>query len=420
MKLIKYSAGLLFFALFLAAAAAPAAAWTAEDWIEGGDGYMVNNVIIEIGSIGVSTDDTSKNVTGNVSITIYEWKNAKWERINGTKLSLDQSMNFKAADGNYTVKVLDLREIGRFNEAKLEIWTNAEVATSKGTVIDGGHQNAEGAGMPNLVVTTIVTPSGNLSVDDIVTVSIHVENKGNYEAKNVNIDAPQPVGVLITGITINNVKNQSFRANDSQTVYSYQAKLMQPGSVTFNSAKVTAENSLGQTYNYTGSNVTVQVNDLAALVFTSTPASGSTVDPYTRSKIERSVTIRNTGTLPAQGVRIDFAIPQNVFIDGKEMNGNGSTGTANIIIDQILPNNERTITYTLTASEEGNYEVTSSYSYAYNSSSKTGALETTSFRAVGSATIKTALDNWYLVFIPIILIGAVALFFWKRHREYKF
>ena len=418
MKLMKYSAGLLLLTLVLAAAMVPAAAWSAEEWIEGGDGYMINNVIIEVGSIGITKDEETKNITGNVSITIYEWKNNSWSRLNGTKLSLDQSMSFKSDDGNYTVKVLDLREIGRFNEVKMEFWTNADVASNKGTVIDGGHKNAEGAGMPNLIVTKVITPSGNISVDDIVTVSIHVENAGQYEAKNVNIDDPQPVGVLITGVTINSTKNQSFKGNESRTVYSYQAKLMQPGSMTFEPAKVTAENSLSQEFNYTSKSVTIQVNDLAALTFTSQPPSGSTVDPYTRSKIDCAITIRNIGTLPAQYVTIDFEIPQSVSIEGKEITTNN--GKATLYIDQVLPNNERTINYTLTASSEGNYNVPMTYSYMYNNSNKTDSLESVSFRAVGSSTIKNLIENWYVLLIPLILIGMVAFFVWKRHREYKF
>jgi hypothetical protein len=418
LKIIKYSVGFLLFALFLAAIVTPAAAWTTEEWVGGSDGFMINNVIIEAGSIGISSDDDKNTTTGNVSLTIYEWKNNKWERINGTKLSLDQSMSFKAADGNYTVKVLDLREIGRYNEAKLEIWTNADVA-GKGTVIEGGHSKAEGAGQPNLIITKVITPSGGISVDDTVTVSIHIENKGNYDARNVNIDDPQPVGVLVTGVTINNTRNQTISKNSNQVVYSYQAKVMQPGSLTFQPATVTAENTLGQEFKYQSNSTTVQVNDLAALVFSSPPPSGNTVDYHIKSKIDGSITIRNIGTMPAQYVGIEFNVPTNAIIDGKDITVNGNKAT--IYIDQVMPNNERIINYTLTAAASGYYEVNPiTYSYTYNNSNKTGSLESVSFNAVGNNTIETAANYWYALLIPLILIGVVAFFFWKRHREYKF
>lgn len=418
MKIIKYGAGLLFFALFIMAAMAPVAAWDTDEWLEGSDGFMINNVIIEAGSIGITEDEEdAKNISGNVSLSIYEWRNDKWERLNGTKLSLNQTMNFKAADGNYSVNVTDFRKSGRYNEVRLDIWTNANVTNSG--YIEGGHKNAEGAGRPNLIITKVVTPSGNLSVDDVMSVSVYVENKGDYDAKNVTITDPYQPGFLMSNVSVNNTQGQTINKGTNNSYYVYQLKAVEPGTYALQKATATAENAVNMKFNYTQSNdVRLEISDLAALTFTASPVSGNTVDYYTRSKIEGSITARNIGTMPAQYVNIEFVVPPGATISGKDIVVNGNNAT--VYIDQIMPNNQKTVEYALSATEEGFFEVKMSYNYTYNNSAKSGVIQTVSFNSYGSDTIKTFLDYWYLIFIPIILILVVVLYFWKRHREYKF
>lgn len=416
LKLIKYSVCLLLFGLFLIAAATPAAAWETTEWIEGGDGYMVNNIIIEAGSIGISTNDNN-TTNGNLSISIYEWKNDSWTRLNGTRLSFNQTMSFNASDGNYTVRVTDFRERGRYNEARLEIWTNANVSNSG--YIDGGHSNAEGAGRPNLVITKVITPSENISVDDIITVSVYVNNSGNYDATNVTITDPYQQGFLMSNVTINNTVNQTINRNTNSTYLVYQLRAVEPGTYTLQKATASAENAVGGRYNYTQANdVHIEVDDLAALTFTASPPSGNTVDYYTRSRVEGNITIRNVGTMPAQYVNVEFNLPENATITGRDITVSGNRAT--IYIDQIMPNNERVVEYGLSATSEGFYDVAITYNYTYNGSAKNGELQNVSYNAIGSSTISKLLDYWFLLLIPLILIVGIALFFWKRHREYRF
>ncbi|MCL2550358.1 MAG: hypothetical protein FWE78_05480 [Methanimicrococcus sp.] len=421
MKSAKIIIGLLFSALFLAALVSPAAAWETTHWVEGGsNGYMINNIILEADTIGVSTDDNG-TVSGNVSLSLWEWKNDDWTRVNGTRLSLNGTWSFNTTDGNYTVKVIDLRET-RWNEAKLEIWTNANVTNSG--YITGGHGNATGAGRPNLVITKVVTPTENISVGDIISVTVYVHNTGNYDAKNVNIneyfdnDAHRNFQMLAT--TVNNTVNQTINKNTNNTYLVYQLKVVETGdNKKLPVSTATAENSLGVKYDYSQANsVAINVSDLAALTFTSSPMSGNTVDYYTRSKIDGTIVVRNTGTMPAQFISVEFMLPENAIISGKDIIVNGNKAT--VYIDYLTPNNERTIHYSLSAAAEGYYEVTAGYNYTYNNSTKTGGLETVVFRAVGSNTISKILDNWYLLLIPLILIALVAVFFLKRHNEYRF
>ena len=419
MKLIKYGAGFLLFVLFLTAIVMPAAAWEKEDWLEGDNtGYMINNVIIEVTSIGISKDDDSNNTTGNASVSAWEWKNEKWEKINGTRLSLNQTMSFNASDGNYRVRVLDFREIGRYHEVKLEFWTDVNNVTNYGKV-DGGHENAEGAGKPNLIITKVVTPSDNIYVDDIITVTLFVENKGNYDAKNVNINDPLPTGFVPMNVTVNNTVNQTINKNSNNTYHVYQLKAFEPGEYTLPKATATAENAIGVRHDYTQpNNVIIRVNELAALAFTSPPPNGNTVDYHTRTKIDGTITARNSGTMPAQFINIEFTLPDNATISGKNITVSGNK--ANIYIDQLTPNNERVIEYSLSANTGGNYEVGITYQYTYNGSAKSGPINTITYRAVGNNAIATLLDYWFIALIPIILILIVGFFFIKKRNEYRF
>lgn len=417
MKLIRYGAGILFFAVVMTALVMPAAAWQTTLWLEGGDGYMINNVIIEAGSISAETDDNN-TTTGSASLSIYEWKNESWSRITGTSLTLSkQNMSFNATDGSYTVKVLDFNEVGRYNEVKLEIWTNASV-TNNGT-IDGGHSNATGAGKPELTITKVITPSENISVDDVITVMIYVNNSGSYDAKNVTIIDPYQQGFVMSNVTINNTVSQSINKNTNSTYLMYQLKAIEPGSYTLQKTTATGQNEIGTSYNYTqNNNVVIEVSDLAALTFNSSPQSATTVDYHTRTKVDGNITIRNTGVLPAQYISIDFTIPDNATISGKDITVNGNTATA--YYDMITPNNQIVVEYSLSATGPGHFEVPVTYNYTYNNSQKTGDIQTIVYRAVGNSTVETGIEYWFLILIPIVLIIGAALFLWKRHREYKF
>lgn len=420
MKRTKIAIGFLFSVLVLAVLITPAAAWETTEWIEGGDGYMVNNVVIEASTIGVNKDENN-SISGSVSLSYYEWKNDNWTRINGTRLELNKSLNFNSTDGNYTVTLIDLREVGRFNEAKLEIRTTASVTNSG--YVKGGHSNATGAGKPELTITKVITPSQNVLVDDIMTVTVYVHNTGNYDAKNVNINDPYPAGfLLMSNPTVNNTINQTINKNTNNTYLVYQIKAVETGRKTIPMTTATGQNALGTSYSYTQTNsVVIDVGELSALTFTSSPMSGSTVDYYTRSKIDGTIVVKNTGTMPAQFVSVEFMLPDNATISGRDkteitVNGNKAT----VYIDQLTPNNERSINYSLSATSEGYYEVKSGYSYIYNNSNKTGELGTVSYRAVGSKEVATLLDYWYLLLIPVILIALVAIFFLKKRNEYRF
>ncbi|MCL2863017.1 MAG: DUF11 domain-containing protein [Methanimicrococcus sp.] len=418
MKPTKIITGLLFIALALTALAAPAAAWETVEWVSGNDAYMVNTVLVEAGAIGVNVDDDG-NVTGSVSLSIFEWRNDSWTKINGTMLSLNNSLSFTATDGNFTVTLVELRREGNRNRAKLEIWTNANV-TNTG-YIPGGHQNATGVGKPELVITKVVTPS-DVSIGDLMTVTVYVHNTGNYDAKNVNISDPYPAGFLMMPPTINNTVNQTVNRNTNNTYLIYQIKSVEPGNYTLPRASATGENAYGMGFSYSQTNnATITVNDLVALTFASSPLSDHTVDHQMRTRVNGDIVVRNIGTMPAQFISIEFTLPDNATIKGENKTNITVIGNkATVYIDNLTPNNDRVISYSLSATEDGYYEVRAGYQYTYNNSSMSGELETVSFRATGNSTITKLLETWYLLLIPLIIIAVVAVLFLKKRNEYRF
>ena len=413
LKKSKFGKIILFAALILMMFAIPSVALEETDWIDSGNSYRINNVIIEVGSIGIDKEELNDS---SVSISIYEWKNDKWEKNgNGWNLNLNNSSrSFKAADGNYTVEVLDFRG-SLYGSVKLRMWTSAEKQYSGH--VNGTHANATGSGKPELTVTKVVTPAGGITMGDVITVQLYVSNNGKYEAKNVTITDPIPENFILTNTTLDNTINQTIGKNTNNTYKVYQLKAVEPGKYTLKKATVTGENSVGTKYEYNQSNnVVIDVNEVAALIFSDQTLSGNTVDYQARTKINGSFVIRNTGTLPAQYIEVEFKVPDNATISIKNVTTEGNK----IHIDQLTPNNEKVVEYTLSADSAGYYEIPIGYQYTYNGSQKTGTIEPIIYKSIGNNIITSALKYWYLITIPIVLVLAVALFLVKKRNEYKY
>ncbi|WNY27659.1 hypothetical protein [Methanolapillus ohkumae] len=395
-------------------AATPATAYEVTDWINSGDGYQMNNIVIDA-IVGVSDDDVNDS---SAQISIWEWKNDKWTQIgSASKLQINGTANFTATDGNYTIKAEDFRASGR-GSVKLNMWTNAEVTTNR--YVTGGHTKVEGTGKPILKITKIASPT-TMSVDGIVTVTVFVENTGKYEALNVTVSDPSQEMFVLTGTSINKTNIKSIDIGENETVLMYTLKATAPGSYTLKNVTVSAANSAGTRYDYTpNGTVTVTVEELPALEFNNS-FSGNTVDYQTRSKIDGVLRIRNIGTAPAQFVSVEFILPPGATVSGKNITE--ANGKSTVYIDQISPNNEKVIEYSIGATSEGYYNITGTYNYTYNGAAKSGNLGTITYTAVGNNAIQTVTDlpgYPYIFIVPVILVLAVAFFFWRRHREYKF
>ena len=415
LKKSKFGKVILFAALILMMLATPSVAFEETDWVESGNSYMMNNVIIEVGSVGINSEDLNNS---KVSISIYEWKNDKWEKNgNGWNLNLNNSSrSFKASDGTYTVEVLDFRG-SRYGSVKLHMWTDAEKKYAGH--VNGTHTSAVGSGEPELTVTKVVTPTGSIAPGDIITVQINVSNNGKYDAKNVTIIDPYQENFILTNVTLNNTVNQTINKNTSNTYMVYQLKAVEPGTYSLKKTTVTGENNVGTKYEYSQNNdITIEVNEVAALTFSEQTLSGNTVDYQARTKINGSFVIRNSGTMPAQYVEIEFMLPPNANISGKSITV--TSDKANVYIDQLMPNNEKVIEYTLSADAAGNYEIPIGYQYNYNGSQKAGMMEPIVYKSVGNDTITSVLEYWYLIAIPIILILVVVMFLVKKRNEYRY
>jgi uncharacterized repeat protein (TIGR01451 family) len=391
----------------------PASAASVYERIESGNGYMINNICIDV-TVGVN--ETEVNDSSAV-ISVYEWKNNAWTLVNITgtnRLYQNDSLNFSATDGSYTVTVLDFSSSGR-GSVRLEMWTSANVTNN--ATIQGGHKNAEGVGDVKLKITKTVS-SQSINIDDVVVVTVYIENTGQYDATNVTLNDPFQEKFLVSSIIMNNTP-QTINKGKNETVLVYQLKATEPGSFTLTKATGSATNKVGSRYNFTQENAPrVEVIEVMALE-TSNQLNGTMVDYYTQSKLQGTITIRNTGTKPMENVHINFPIPPNVKLNGTDFTDVNESRKI-VEIDKIMPNNEKIISYTITATEPANYSITPEISYIYNGSIKSGAIEPIKFRAVANPKIETLLSIWYLFLIPIVLIIAAAIFIWKRHREYKY
>ena len=85
-------------------------------------------------------------------------------------------------------------------------------------------------------------------------------------------------------------------------------------------------------------------------------------------KITSTIILRNTGSAPAQAVRLDILVPDGMeFVSGDEgieIIG----GTPRIYLETLQPNNDKEFSYTLKAKEMGTYSINSELSYEYSNS----------------------------------------------------
>ena len=405
---------ILLAALVLAALILPAAAWDRTEWVDGGDGYMINNVCIDV-TIGIN--DTIENSSAIVSV--WEWKNDAWTQIGSSRnLSMNGTLDFSASDGNYTMKIIDFRGVGR-GSAKIEFWTNSNVTHS--AAAPGGHTKAVGVGKPELKITKTAAPQ-NVSVGDLILVTIYVENTGQYEARNVTIsDGALQYPLVLNNTVTNNTQSQTIGKGENRTFLAYQLKSMEPGTFNLSGVTASASNSVGTSYTYSNNAaIRIEVEEIAALVFTN-HFNSSTVDSSLQSKIPGTITIKNTGTLPANNLSIDFLLQPNSIINVSGGDGKIELdGRTRIEIDRIMPNNEKVIEYMVTANSPGRYEITMEYTYQYNGTKKEEAGGVIVYRAADNPAISKLLDNWYLLLIPLILIVVGVFFVLKRYNEYKF
>jgi len=388
------------------------------------DGYMVNNVVIDVEQAVVDEEaNNSSDPNNRAMFTIWEWKNDDWSKVGSMTVRCgdNNSENFTAGGAKFNIEVRSVTKSSMSGTVTMIVSSNMSSSEVYYTgVVKEGHANVTGVGKPSVKVTKKVNTS-SVSVGDLIEVTVFVENTGSYDALNVTVnDRTQEKFVLMETI-INDTKIKTLEQDSNRTVLMYRLKAVEPGTFSLSDTTVSFVNGANQSYSASTSSVptvTVAAGSVDMPDIHMTNTLNDTQMEAKIGKIKGTLTVRNTGTATAENVRIDL-IADGLNITGENLSGNS------VFYTSVQPNNDKVIEYTLTADESGSYVVRAEAAYQYPTENgvQTGTQSTDKITITvedNKAISVASKIPWYVIFIPIILIAAIAFFLWRRRREYRF
>ncbi|MDQ1275495.1 MAG: hypothetical protein QG610_1069, partial [Euryarchaeota archaeon] len=100
-------------------------------------------------------------------------------------------------------------------------------------------------------------------------------------------------------------------------------------------------------------------------------------------------------------------------------------GKPRIYLETLQPNNDKEFSYTLKAKGVGKYTINSELSYEYSNgvdaqNIKQNDTFSTSSISVEEGRLDFLLKNPLYIVIPIIILAAIGVHIYRRHREYKY
>lgn len=415
-RLLVISACMVFFCLALAGNAS-AAVELYNKTIEMGDGYQINNYVIDV------TDVFSDANTA--SFYVYNNNNKVKEFL----LSTGDSFEFDF-EGDAKVKVTLLSVgSGTLPVARVSIViSNYKISdVYMNDIVDGGHKYATYSGTPNLKITKTVDKS-EIGVGDLVRVTVTVENIGDDRAVDVIFQDPQQAKFVLYDTFVTHTGQTTVNVGESKTLFVYQLKATESGTYPLLPTTASFSNTASLKFPQASSNspvVTVGASESlvsAELEFT------TTLDKYTVNRnddIQGTIKIKNNGDTPATAVTVSILVPDGLDFKG----GSGIetiSGTPTIYLESFGVQQEKEISFTLKAADVGTYTISSKSSYLFNNGVDTQLQQVSSDSVTNSIYVtKGKYDHLfeqplYMYAAPLIIIGAIAGWIFYRHKQYKF
>ncbi|WP_094227278.1 BatD family protein [Methanolobus psychrotolerans] len=415
-RLLVISACMVFFCLALAGNAS-ATVELYNKTIEMGDGYQINNYVIDV------TDVFSDANTA--SFYVYNNNNKVKEFL----LSTGDSFEFDF-EGDAKVKVTLLSVgSGTLPVARVSIViSNYKISDIyMNDIVDGGHKYATYSGTPNLKITKTVDKS-EIGVGDLVRVTVTVENIGDDRAVDVIFQDPQQAKFVLYDTFVTHTGQTTVNVGESKTLFVYQLKATESGTYPLLPTTASFSNTASLKFPQASSNspvVTVGASESlvsAELEFT------TTLDKYTVNRnddIQGTIKIKNNGDTPATAVTVSILVPDGLDFKG----GSGIetiSGTPTIYLESFGVQQEKEISFTLKAADVGTYTISSKISYLFNNGVDTQLQQVSSDSVTNSIYVTKGKYDYlfeqplYMYAAPLIIIGAIAGWIFYRHKQYKF
>ena len=389
--------------------------------IREGNGYQMNNYVIDVTDVFVSAN--------TASFYVYD----KDEKIKSPLLSINDSFTFDFYDGEVELKLISVTS-GTLPLAKVLITvSNYNIADLYANeVITGGHEYATYSGTPVIELTKTVDEN-SIMVDDIITVTVTAKNTGDDKATNVIFSDPKQEHFILDKSILEQTGPMSLDIGASQTVFVYMLKATEAGSFTLKSSTATFSNSANQAFPQSSSTtptVAVTAPEVQvipkknAVLELSTDIDSMTVER--NGQVTVIVNIKNTGDAPASAVWINMIIPQDLEYMGGDSKIEIIGGVPKIYMESFGVQGEKEYTYTVKASELGTYTLTTKLSYEYDNgvdveSQKVSTESVTENIYVQKGKYDELLEQpIYVYVLPIIAIIAIGAWILHRHKQYKF
>ena len=389
--------------------------------IREGNGYQMNNYVIDVTDVFVSAN--------TASFYVYD----KDEKIKSPLLSINDSFTFDFYDGEVELKLISVTS-GTLPLAKVLITvSNYNIADLYANdIVTGGHEYATYSGTPVIELTKTIDES-DIMVDDVITVTVTAKNTGDDKATNVIFSDPKQEHFILDKSILEQTGPMSLDIGASQTVFVYMLKATEAGSFTLKSSTATFSNSANQAFPQSSSTtptVAVTAPEVQvipkknAVLELSTDIDSMTVER--NGQVTVIVNIKNTGDAPASAVWINMIIPQDLEYMGGDSKIEIIGGVPKIYMESFGVQGEKEYTYTVKASELGTYTLTTKLSYEYDNgvdveSQKVSTESVTENIYVQKGKYDELLEQpIYVYVLPIIAIIAIGAWILHRHKQYKF
>lgn len=391
-----------------------------EEEIKIGDGYQINNYVIDV---------TDVFITDKLAVfKVYE--NGDDEPIHDEMIGINESFKFDLGNGEVEFKLLSVGS-GVLNRASVFI-TVRNVDTYLTGIVNGGHEYATYSGTPILEITTTIDVD-TMVIGDFVKVTVNAKNVGDDKAVDVRF-----IPATLEGFSLDDevleltVDDVTIEVGNTYRVYVYIYEATKEGYFTFKPTTATFQNSAEVDFEASSTTPTItvtapeipEVPKKNAVLELSTDVDSITV--ARNDKVTATINVKNTGDAPASAVWINIIIPQGLEYVGGDSAIEIISGVPKIYMESFGVQQEKELAYTVKTSELGTYALTTKLSYEYDNgvdaeSQKVSTESVTENIYVQKGKYDELLEQpIYVYALPIIAIIAIGAWIFHRHKQYKF
>lgn len=386
-----------------------------------GDGYQINNYVIDV---------TDVFVEANTAVfKVYK----RGDLIEDKMFDRNESITFDFEDGEMQLKLMSVSS-GVLPLARTLITVSdyniGNIYTSK--IVNGGHEYATYSGTPKLEITKTVDKN-SIMVGDSIKVTVTVVNTGNDDATDVIFTNPMQESFILTDTFVEPASTTSVDIGELKTIYVYMLKATEAGTFTFKPTTATFSNAADQKFSPATSNtptVTVTAPDVEEIPRKNAVLELSNdVDSVTIGRNElvtATVRIKNTGNASANAVWLEMLVPEDMeYVSGDEAI-EVIGGVPKIYMDSFGVQQEKEFLYTLKANTLGTYTLQTKLSYEYDNGVDTETQKVSTESVTNNIYVqKGKYDDLYeqpvyVYILPIIAIAAIGAWVYHRHKQYKF